>query len=95
VIGLASDSRTGRRDTGSFKARDRFHLINGCQVAKIVNRQVDVYTDPGPEGYRSRGNFPAGHAVPVVIDGRQLGQVAVDDILPSQPASPNPAGNGA
>jgi hypothetical protein len=36
-----------------------------------------------------------GQAVPVVIDGRQLGQVAVDDILPSQPASPNPAGTGS
>jgi Uma2 family endonuclease len=65
-----------------------------CWIVNLVNRRVEVYTDPGPEGYRSRVDFLEGQAVPVVIDGRQLSQVTVDDILPSRP-TPKPEGNGA
>ncbi len=60
----------------------------------LVNRQIEVYTDPGPQRYRSRVDFPGGTAVPVVIDGQQLGQVVVDDILPSRPAGPKSEGGG-
>jgi Uma2 family endonuclease len=63
-------------------------------VINLVHRQVEVYTDPGPEGYRSRVDFSGGQSVPIVIDGQPLGQVAVDDILPSRPASPKAEGNG-
>jgi hypothetical protein len=61
----------------------------------VANRQVEVYTEPGPQGYGSRVDFPEGQAVPVVIDGQQLGQIAVDDILPSRSAGPKTEGNGA
>jgi Uma2 family endonuclease len=48
----------------------------------LVDRQVEVYTGPGPTGYATRQDFVSGQQVPVVIDGRQVGQIAVDDILP-------------
>ena len=64
-------------------------------IVNVVNRQVEVYSDPGPQGYRSRMDFPEGQVVPVVIDGQQLGEIAVDDILPSPPARPVTEGNGA
>jgi Uma2 family endonuclease len=51
-------------------------------LVNLVDRRVEVYTDPGPAGYASRKDFPSGQQVPVVIDGRQMGQIAVDDILP-------------
>ena len=51
-------------------------------IVNLVDRQVEVYTDPGPAGYAKRTDFPSGQRVPVVIDGRQTGQIAVDDILP-------------
>ncbi len=51
-------------------------------IVNLVDRQVEVYTDPGPGGYASRKDFASGQQVPVVIDGRQGGQIAVDDILP-------------
>ena len=51
-------------------------------IVNLVDRWVEVYTDPGPTGYASRKDFPSGQQVPVVIDGRQTGQIAVDDILP-------------
>ena len=58
---------------------------NGIPVYWIVNlpdRQVEVYTDPGPSGYATRKIFRSGDQVPVVIDRRASGQIAVDDILP-------------
>jgi len=51
-------------------------------IINLVDRQVEVYTDPGPAGYRSRQAFLPGQQLPVVIDGQQLGTLAVDDILP-------------
>jgi Uma2 family endonuclease len=51
-------------------------------IVNLVDRQVEVYTSPGPAGYAARQDFLPGQQVPVVIDGQQLGHVAVDDILP-------------
>lgn len=62
-------------------------------IVNLVERQVEVYTDPGPAGYLSTDVFPEGESVPVVIDGQQLGQIAVSDILPLRPDSPQ-AGAG-
>jgi Uma2 family endonuclease len=64
-------------------------------IINLVHRQVEVYSEPGPEGYGSRQDYHAGEAVPVVIDGQPLGQVAVDEILPPPPADPEAEGNGA
>jgi hypothetical protein len=38
---------------------------------------------------------PPGKVIPVIIEGHQLGEVAVDDILPPLPAEPMAEGNGA
>jgi Uma2 family endonuclease len=51
-------------------------------IVNLADRHVEVYTDPVPTGYAVRKEFPSGQQVPVVIDGRQSGQIAVDDILP-------------
>jgi Uma2 family endonuclease len=84
---------TYHRDRGKkWEANAR----SGIPVYWIVNlprRRVEVYTDPTPEGYRSRRDYRAGEAIPVVIDGQPLGEVAVDDILPPAPAAPA-EGNG-
>jgi len=64
-------------------------------IVNLVHRQVEVYTDPGPEGYRSCAAFAEGQSVPVVIDGQPLGRVAVADLLPSRPATSEAKGNGA
>ncbi len=60
-------------------------------IINLVDRQIEVYTEPGPVAYGSRVDFRRGQTVPVVIDGQLLGEVAVNAILPSTPAS----GNGA
>jgi Uma2 family endonuclease len=51
-------------------------------VVNLVDRQVEVYTDPAPAGYASRCDYLSGQQVPVVLYGQQLGTIAVDDILP-------------
>jgi Uma2 family endonuclease len=64
-------------------------------IVNLVHRQVEVYADPGPDGYRSTAVYTEGQAVPVVIDGQPLGQIAVADLLPSRPTGPKADGNGA
>jgi Uma2 family endonuclease len=57
----------------------------GIPVYWIVNvkqRQLEVYTQPQPSGYRSHIDYLPGQLVPFIIDGNQVGQIAVDDILP-------------
>jgi Uma2 family endonuclease len=58
-------------------------------IVDLVHRQVEVYTDPGPVGYRATQVFAEGQSVPVVIDGQPVGRIAVTDILPSRPTTPN------
>jgi len=60
-------------------------------IINLVDRQIEVYTEPGPRAYGSRVDFQRGQTLPVVIDGQLLGHVAVDAILPSTPV----LGNGA
>ncbi len=61
------------------------HARGGISIYWIVNladRRVEVYTDPGPNGYQSNVDFKPGEHVPLAIDGQALQPIAVDDILP-------------
>jgi Uma2 family endonuclease len=72
-------------NVGADRQQGNLYGRSGIPVYWIVNlidRQVEVYTDPGPAGYTSRKDFPSGQQVPVVLDGLSCGQIAVDDILP-------------
>jgi Uma2 family endonuclease len=51
-------------------------------IVNLIDRQIEVYTGPGPAGYANRQDFKPGQQVPVVLDGQQVGQIAVDDVLP-------------
>lgn len=51
-------------------------------IINVVDRQVEVYSDPGPHGYRSSVFLKPGQFVPFVIDGAEAGQILVDDMLP-------------
>jgi Uma2 family endonuclease len=58
-------------------------------IVNVKDRQVEVYTQPQPAAYGSHVFYKTGQRFPVVIDGNQVGEIAVEDILPT-PA----AGNG-
>lgn len=59
----------------------------GIPVYWIVNlrdSQVEVYTDPDPAAsqYRNHVDYRAGQDVPVLIDGAEVGRIAVTELLP-------------
>jgi Uma2 family endonuclease len=51
-------------------------------TVNLVDRQVEVYSDPGPAGYQSHHIFKPGQNIPVVADAKVVGRIAVSDILP-------------
>ncbi len=51
-------------------------------IVNLVDRQIELYTNPVAGVYASRVDFVAGQHVSVVIDGVEFGRIAVSDILP-------------
>ncbi len=51
-------------------------------IVNLIEREVEVYTGPSPAGYLVRTDFVAGDHVPIVLDGIEVGRIAVDSILP-------------
>jgi Uma2 family endonuclease len=51
-------------------------------IVNLVHGQVEVYSDPGPSGYQSHEVLAPGHVLRVVIDGVEVGEIPVADILP-------------
>lgn len=81
-VSLASLDRD-RNDKGRIYARAR---ITCYWIVNLVDRQVEVYSDPtGPDAaprFRQQQDYRPGDAVPLVIDGAEVGRVAVNDLLP-------------
>ena len=83
-------------DTKLFRAQSEklpVYAAAGIAVYWIVNLTggtppgsgvVQIYSDPDQAlgEYRSRIDLPEGDEVPVVIDGREVGRIAVTDLLP-------------
>ncbi|MFI5459825.1 MAG: Uma2 family endonuclease [Isosphaerales bacterium] len=51
-------------------------------IVNLVDHQVEVYSDPSPDGYLSSQALKPGQDVPVVIEGTLVGRIAVADVLP-------------
>jgi Uma2 family endonuclease len=67
-------------------------------IVNLVARQVEVYSRPGKNGYRSHKIFASGEEVLVTIGGRKLPPIAVDSLFPRREATGGkgrPNGNGA
>jgi Uma2 family endonuclease len=74
--------------------RDRFHkgrlyasaAIPVYAIVNLLDHQVEIYTDPtGPDAapvYRIRRDYRPGDLVPFVVDGRDLGPIPVEELLP-------------
>jgi Uma2 family endonuclease len=54
-------------------------------VVNLPRRRIDVYSRPSGPGtspsYADQESHAPGQSVPVVLDGREVGQIAVDDVL--------------
>lgn len=84
LIGVADSSLVrDRRDKGRVYAAAG---IPAFWVVNVADRQIEVYTDPdaatSPPAYRTRTDYRPGDAVPLVLDGRPAGGIAVNDLIP-------------
>jgi Uma2 family endonuclease len=62
-------------------------------IVNLIDRQVEVYTDPNLDGYASCIVYKSGQSVPVLIDNVEVGQIVVAEILPR--IAPAGGSNGA
>jgi Uma2 family endonuclease len=55
-------------------------------IVNLVENQVEIYTDPSgpaePPDYGNHQDYRPGDEVPVIIDGREVGRLRVQDLLP-------------
>ena len=67
-------------------------------ILQLRARQVEVYTllkkRPGASRYGKPRIFKIGQSVPVVIEGVEVGRIAVADILPRNSSGARPAAGG-
>lgn len=80
-----SDSSLDRDqlDKTRIYARDKIPVY---WVVNLVDRRVEVYTDPNGPGddprYHTLNVYAAGTDVPVVLDGATVGTIPVNELLP-------------
>ncbi len=78
---------TLRRDRGWKKTLYAEANVAAYWIVNLAEGQIEVYTDPsGPTAqpdYHQRRDFRAGDEVPVSLDGREVGRIAADAVLPS------------
>lgn len=84
IVEVADSSLTRDRST-----KQRLYARAGFStywIINLINNQIEVYTDPtGPSvkpDYLRRQDFGPSEMIPLVIEGREVGQLAVRDLLP-------------
>ncbi len=51
-------------------------------IINLIDRQVEVYSDPLQGRYRSSRVFRPGQTMPLPIEGEKAGRIAVDRLIP-------------
>jgi Uma2 family endonuclease len=69
------------RDQGEKLSANAKGGIPVYWIVNLADGRVEVYTGAGPAGYQSRQDFNPGQAVPVIIDGTEIGRISVTDIF--------------
>lgn len=56
-------------------------------IVNLLGRQVERYTDPTGRGdsgrYNSLCTYKSGDSIPVIVEGVEIGRIAVNDVLPA------------
>lgn len=72
-----------RREKGQIYARAGIPVY---WVINVVDRQVEVYSDPdataNPPAYRARTDYHVGDQFPIALDGKVVGSIPVSELLP-------------
>jgi Uma2 family endonuclease len=77
VADATLDVDRGKKQTVYARAR-----VPAYWIVNLVDGWLEVYTRPGTRGYRSRAIYKADQAVPVILEGKELGRIPVASILP-------------
>jgi Putative restriction endonuclease len=80
VIEISDSTLT--KDRGEKQVNYARGGISVYWIVNLIDRQVEVYTSPSSDSYTCCVIFKTGQFVPVVIDGVEVGQIAVTEILP-------------
>jgi Uma2 family endonuclease len=75
-----SETTLGRDQGPKLLAYARAGILH-YWIVNLVDGRIEVYTDPSADGYKTRQDFQADQDVPLVIDGTEVGRIAVNDIL--------------
>jgi Uma2 family endonuclease len=51
-------------------------------IVNLVDRQIEIYSGPTPTGYRDRQIVARDERVHLLLDGQDVGQIAVSAVLP-------------
>jgi Uma2 family endonuclease len=51
-------------------------------IVNLVDRQLEVYSEPHSDGYRTRQVLGPDEQVALVLDGSEVGRITVADLLP-------------
>jgi hypothetical protein len=74
------------RDRGIKKRIYARARISVYWIVNLVDHQIEVYTDPtGPAKrptYRGEQVYKPGDSIPLVLDGKEIATIDVNDILP-------------
>lgn len=66
------------------QGKGRNYARSGVPVYWIVNvadKQIEVYTDPTADGYRTSTEYKPGDSVPITLDGAAAGSIAVSELI--------------
>ncbi len=84
VIEVADSSL--QRDRSSKKRLYAAAAIAEYWIINLIDNQFEVYTDPSGSGaqadYRQSHSYTLSDTVPVVLEGRKVGHLSVQDLLP-------------
>jgi len=82
AIVIEISESTLSKDQGEKRVNYAKGDIRVYWIVNLIDRQLEVYTGPSSDSYSSCIIFKPGQSVPVVIDGVEVGQIAVAEILP-------------
>jgi Uma2 family endonuclease len=83
---------TLERDRGEKRTAFALGGVTIYWILNLVDRQLEIYAEPSATGYQQEQLLKAGDQAPVLIDGTEVGRIALSDILPPIASS---GGNGS
>ena len=80
VVEIAESSLlVDRSEMSKVYARARIPVY---WIVNLIDRQVEVYSQPSNDSYQHRQDFAPDQFVPVVVEDREVGRILVSDIVP-------------